>query len=463
MPDKKKRPKIECTSGPASNKAPKLKRMIKAGMNAARFNFSHGTHENHLETLKTVRATAKDSGEPVTTIADLQGPKIRVGDIPEKGIKLIKGKVAEFPVTYKRLCSEVKKGDRILLDDGVLEGKCVSGEPGMLKMKVVNGGTLLPHKGMNFPDSVLSISSLTAKDREDIEFIGQHDFDWVALSFVTNPKDVRLLRKLLTEATPKGKPVPRIICKIEKHEAINNFDAILKETDGIMVARGDLGIEIPAEKVPLVQKMIIDTCREAAKPVIVATQMLDSMIRNPRPTRAEVSDVANAVIDHTDAVMLSGETATGKYPVESVKTMARIVTETESSHYDDVPVEESTRFKALVQDAVSGAANVLAHTVDAKLILVATLSGNAARMVSRFRPELPIIAATASDKVKCQLNLSWSVTPTALPRVKNVEDLIKHSINRLKKDKLVKKGDRVIILAGQPVGKKINFVEVKEI
>lgn len=452
-----------CTIGPASNKLPKLKRMIAGGMNAARFNFSHGTHADHLKTLRAVRAAAKETGEPVTTIADLQGPKIRVGDIAEKGIKLVKGKIAEFPVTYKRLCQEVKKGHRILLDDGLMEGKCISGKPGFLKMKVVNGGTLLPHKGMNLPDSELTISSLTDKDRKDIKFIGQHDFDWVALSFVTNPKDVKLLRKLLTEATPKGKAVPRIICKIEKHEAVNNFDAILKETDGVMVARGDLGIEIPAEKVPLVQKEIIDKCREAAKPVIVATQMLDSMIRNPRPTRAEVSDVANAVIDHTDAVMLSGETATGKYPVETVKTMARIVTETEASHYDDVPVEESTRFKALVQDAVSGAANVLAHTVDARLILVATLSGNAARMVSRFRPELPIIAATASEKVKCQLNLSWSVMPTALARVKGVEELIEGSIRRLKKDKLVKKGDRVIILAGQPVGKKINFVEVKEI
>lgn len=458
-----KRTKIICTIGPASNTPTKLRSMIKSGMNVARLNLSHVTHVDHKRLIRTIRAAAKASREPVAIIGDLQGPKMRVGDLPAKGIKLIKGKIVEVPVTYPKLYKDVKKGHRVLLDDGLMEGQCVGGRVGYLKFKVVNGGTLISHKGMNFPDSTLSVSAITDKDKIDAKFAVEQGLHYVALSFVTDPKDVKRMRRILSAAAKKGQPLPKIIAKIEKHEAVRRFDKILKEVDAVMVARGDLGIEIPAEQVPLVQKDLIDKCRDAAKPVIVATQMLDSMIRNPRPTRAEVSDVANAVIDHTDAVMLSGESATGKYPVEAVQTMARIIREVESSRFDDVPVEESARMADLITDAISGAANLLAHTVDARLMLVATLSGNAARMVSRFRPELPIIASTATEFVRHQLNLSWAVTPIALAKVKDIESLIERSVSKLKRTKLVKKNDKVIILAGQPVGKRVNFVEVKKI
>lgn len=458
-----KRTKIICTIGPASNSPTKLRRMMKAGMNVARLNLSHSTHPEHRKLIRSIRSTAKTLNEPIAIIGDLQGPKIRVGDLPEQGIKLQKGKMVEIPVTYPNLYRDVKKGHRILLDDGLLEGNCVSGRKGFLKFKVKVGGKLTSHKGMNFPDSMLRVSAITEKDKRDAAFSVQQQLEWVALSFVTDPKDVRRMRKILAKAAKKGQALPKIIAKIEKHEAIDGFDKILKEVDGVMVARGDLGIEIPAEQVPLAQKNIIDRCREQAKPVIVATQMLDSMIRNPRPTRAEVSDVANAVIDHTDAIMLSGESATGKYPVEAVQTMARIVRETEESSFDDIPIEESARMAELIEDAISGAANLLAHTVDAKMILVATMSGNAARMVSRYRPELPIVATTATEYVRHQLNISWSVMPVALPKVTDIEDLIDKSIARIKKNKWVKKGDTVIILAGQPVGKRVNFVEVKKI
>lgn len=458
-----KRTKIVCTIGPASEARPKLKRMVRSGMNMARLNLSHGNHSNHRELIRNIRSVARETRLPIGIIGDLQGPKIRIGELPEKGLKVVKGQIYEVPVTYRNLYKDLKRDHRILLDDGLMEGKFVSGKAGLIKFKVVNGGTLTSHKGMNFPDSTLTISSITDKDKVDAEFCVHQGLHYVALSFVTDPKDVRRMRRILKAAAKKGDPIPKIIAKIEKHEAVKRFDEILQEVDAIMVARGDLGIEIPAEQVPLIQKEIIDKCRDVAKPVIVATQMLDSMIRNPRPTRAEVSDVANAVIDHTDAVMLSGESATGKYPVESVQTMAKIVKETEDSPYDDVPVQSNHQLTKLVQDAVSNAANLLAHTVDAKLIIVATLSGNAARMVSRFRPELPIFAVTDSEFVRHQLNLSWAVFPIAIPRAKDIEALISRSVSNLKRTKEVKAGQKVILLAGQPVGKKVNFVEVKEI
>jgi pyruvate kinase len=305
----------------------------------------------------------------------------------------------------------------------------------------------------------LRVGSLTEKDRKDAVFCLEQGVHFLAMSFVTSPNDIFELKRIIKRHLKPGQEAPMIIAKIEKHEAIKNFDAILKVADAIMVARGDLGVEIPAEQVPLAQKQIIEKCRNAAKPVIVATQMLDSMIRNPRPTRAEVSDVANAVIDHTDAVMLSGETATGKYPVETVQTMARIVVETEESPYDDVPLEETKTAK----DAVGGAVNFLSRTLGADAVLVATLSGTSARMVSRFRPELPIFAATSSEFIRRQINLTWAVTPIIVPRSSSINSLISCSIAKIKKDRLVKKGSKVIILAGQPVGKRVNLVEVKEV
>ncbi len=458
-----KRTKIICTIGPASSSAAKLKKMVAAGMNAARLNLSHGTQAEHKKLIKTIRAVDRALGEPLTIIGDLQGPKIRVGDLPVRGIKLVAGKIVEIPVSHPNLYRDVKRGDRVLIEDGLMEGICAGGRRKALKIKVRVGGTLLAHKGLNFPDSTLRVSSLSPKDKADAEFCVQQGLHWVALSFVTKPSDVRALRQILKRAGRSKKELPSIIAKIEKHEAVRNFDKILREVDAVMVARGDLGIEIPAEQVPLVQKRIIDKCRAAGKPVIVATQMLDSMIRNPRPTRAEVSDVANAVIDHTDAVMLSGETASGKYPVESVTVMSKIVRETETSPFDDVPLEEAANFVKLVDDAVGGAANMLSRTLHANAILVATLSGNTARTVSRFRPELPIIAATASEFIRRQINLSWAVMPITIPKVSDIDELIVRSVAKIKRDKLLKTGDEIIILAGQPVGRRVNFVEVKKI
>ncbi len=458
-----KRTKIVCTIGPASKKGPILKKMIKAGMNVARLNLSHAKHSDHKRLIKTVRSAARSVGEPVAIIGDLQGPKIRVGDLPEEGIKLVKGKTVEIPVTYPNLYKDVKKGHRILLDDGLLEGGVDGGRRGYLKFKVKVGGLLTAHKGMNFPDTELSVSAITEKDKKDARFVVEQGLHWVALSFVTDPKDIRRMRRILSSAAKPGQPLPKILVKIEKHEAITRFDEILKEVDGIMVARGDLGVEIAAERVPIIQKEIISKCRAAAKPVIVATQMLDSMIRNPRPTRAEVSDVANAVVDHTDAVMLSGESATGKYPLEAVQTMAKIIAETEGSRFDDVPLSEGMALAAMVSDSVGGAATLMAETMKAKVILVGTMSGSTAQMVSRFRPELPIIAAAPTAFVQHQMNLSWSVHPILIPRVKQRNDLIKRSLLRLRRAKIVKSGDKVITVTSPPSSEPANLVEVVEV
>jgi pyruvate kinase len=459
-----KRTKIICTIGPACNTPEKLTKMVKAGMNVARMNMSHGTHASHAELISMVRSVDHKLGVPITIIGDLQGPKIRVGtDIPSEGIKIAEGETYDIPVSHRTLYKDVKKGDRVLIEDGLMDGVCVGGSPTSLKVKINVGGTLYSRKGLNFPDSTLGVSALTEKDKIDAVFCMHQKVHWVAFSFVTCAADVKQLRGILKRAAAKGQELPGIIVKIEKHEAIKNFDSILAETDAVMVARGDLGVETPAEKVPLIQKHIIDKCRAVGKPVIVATQMLDSMIRNPRPTRAEVSDVANAVIDHTDAVMLSGESANGKFPVESVATMARIVHETEASPFDNVSIEEAETFVKKTEDAIGNAANLLSRTLDADAILVATMSGVTARQVSRFRPELPIIAATPSEFIRRKTNLSWAVIPIAVPRVKDIDELVTHAIAKTKHLGLLKKGDTAIILAGQPVGERVNFVEVKKI
>lgn len=475
-----KRTKIVCTIGPASSKPETLRQMVKAGMNVARLNFSHGTHADHAKLIKRIRKIAHEMGQPVAILQDLQGPKIRVGDLPEGGVPLAKGEEVTFtcgrpsikdkrlPVTYDALHKDVKPGERILLDDGLLSAvvKQVRGKD--VICEVIDGGSLTSHKGVNFPDSSLSVPSMSEKDREDAAFGVSQDVDWVALSFVRSAKEVYDLRYLIKAEEAKFKKEKRdhpikIISKIEKGEAVENIEEILEATDGIMVARGDLGIEMPAEEVPLIQKKLIDRCLVRSKPVIVATQMLDSMIRNPRPTRAEVSDVANAVIDHTDAVMLSGETATGKYPVKTIQTMAKIVHETEASKYDFMPIKQD--IAESTEEAISGVANILAREVKAKVILVASLSGDTARTVSRYRTELPIYAATYDDRVERQLNLSWGVIPFLLPACKTVEELLERSTGYLKKKRVVKRGSRMIVVAGEPVGISggVNLVEIRDV
>lgn len=477
-----KRTKIVCTIGPASTDPETLEKMVEAGMNVARLNFSHGKHSAHAKLIASIRKLSVKTGKPIAILQDLQGPKVRCGELPPKGIELQVGgelvlstepgvKLPKVGLTYDGLHNDVQPGDTLLIDDGLIDVKVTKVQGRDITCEVVTGGTLTSNKGINLPTATLGIPAITEKDTEDMRFGVEQGVDLVALSFVRNAKEIYDLRYLIREYEEElggkvaDKPSIRIIAKIEKHEAVRNIDEIMEATDGIMVARGDLGIEMPAEEVPLIQKSLIDRCLDAAKPVIVATQLLDSMIRNPRPTRAEVSDVANAVIDHTDAVMLSGETATGKYPVESVEAMTKIIMETEESKYDDLETERKDKRSASIEEAVSEVANILSHDIDAKLILAASLSGDTGRIVSRYRPELPILVATDNDRVRNQLGLSWGVKPFILPRCRSVEELVDRSLGYLKKKKLVDKSDKIILVAGEPVGESggVNLVEIREV
>jgi pyruvate kinase len=478
----KKRTKIVCTIGPASDKPEILQKMIKSGMNVARLNFSHGSYEYHGSLIKSLRLLSHKTGEPIAILQDLQGPKVRCGVMPPEGVELVAGRkvilstapgaaLPKIPVDYAQLHEDVRAGDRILLDDGLMEMKVESVQGREITAKVVVGGQLKSHKGINVPTATLQVPAITEKDREDARFGVENNVDWMALSFVRSAKEVVDLRYLIKEYAARTdggsaylQPI-RIIAKIEKHEAVKKIDEIIEAADGIMVARGDLGVEMPAKEVPLIQKMIIDKCRRASKPVIVATQMMDSMIRNPRPTRAEVSDVANAVIDHTDAVMLSGESASGKYPVEAVATMAEVVLETEESKFDDTEHESSYEVGGTTEKAVAGLADILSRNLkQTKLILVASISGDTGRIVSRYRPALPVYVSTDSERARHQLNLSWGVKPFLLPRCHSVEELVERSINHLKREKAVKEGDRIIVIAGEPVGSSgINLLEIRTI
>ncbi|MBI4427137.1 MAG: pyruvate kinase [Candidatus Magasanikbacteria bacterium] len=486
---KTKRTKIVCTLGPSSESVDILLKMVKAGMNVARLNFSHGTYDNHQMLIKNIRAVEQKTGEPIAVMQDLQGPKIRVGIMPADGLALKIGEMVTFdtaaadhsrgviPVDYSDLHLYLKKGERLLLDDGRIETKIVRVVNTQISAEVIVGGVLTSHKGINAPDSKLAVRALTDKDKEDVKFGVANGVDLVALSFVTKPEDVLDLRYLIKEYEKElnlkpAQPI-RIVAKIERYEAVQNIELILEAADGIMIARGDLGIEIPAQEVPLVQKRLVDLALDAAKPVIVATQMLDSMQKNPRPTRAEVSDVANAVIDHTDAVMLSNETAAGQYPVETVETMSNIIVETEKSVYDNLPMRQpqdkpfgSAQGKhKKIDDVISQMSRALAEEVGAKLILAASISGETARLISRYRPELPIVVATATDRVKHQMNLSWGVVPFLLEPCRTIEELIERSLAELKKRQMVKMGDKIIVVAGEPVGHAghVNLLEVREV
>lgn len=474
-----KRTKIVCTVGPATFSAQKIRALIKGGMNVARLNFSHGTHADHAKFIRLIRAEAKKLKQPIAILQDLQGPKIRVGELPKDGILLKPGQKIIFttgkaelpeklPVTYKKLHLDVKPGEKLLLDDGLLSVQVVKVQGHDVDCQVVDGGFLFSHKGLNLPESKVSTSSLSAKDKNDLEFGVMQGVDFVALSFVRTAKDVVTLRNLIKrheKKSGKGKPPIKIIAKIEKREALQNLDAIIKVVDGMMVARGDLGIEMAAEDVPVAQKNIIIKCLAAIKPVIVATHMLDSMIRNPRPTRAEVSDVANAVIDHTDAVMLSGETASGKYPIEAVKTMARVAEETEASMFDNLIEGRTTKKNLSSGEAVTGVARILAEEVDAKAILVASLTGESGRLVASHRPELPVFVVTPEARVCRQLNLSWNVTPFVLPAATSLKVLQENAIKHLIKTRQLKKGDQIIVIAGEPMGAagKTNLAKVVKI
>ena len=470
-----KRTKIICTIGPSSEDPKILTKMIQNGMNVARLNFSHGSYENHLLLMKNIREISKKIDKPIAILQDLQGPKIRVGQL-SKPISIRKGQVVtlgkDFDMDFD-ISRSVKKGERILIEDGLMELKITKVAPsktgskqhGKITCKVINGGVVKSHKGINLPDSTITFPIITSKDLADLKFGLANDVDYIALSFVRSDKDILNLKKLIEKHLPKGMLAPKIIAKIERKEGVANFDKILTATDAVMVARGDLGVEIADSQVPLIQKDLIAKCNSHGKPVIVATQMLDSMIRNPRPTRAEVSDVANSVIDHADAVMLSGESASGAYPLEAVIEMRRIIEATESSPYDDMPAHPFTNEDGLEDykaSLIAGAVLRLAIGVNAGAIIGTTESGYTARFVSRERPQAPILILTDREKVYRQMALLWGVRPLyvkSLSALKNVEGLLKHFVAEAKRMKLIHKGQKVVLVAGNPLGERMNLVQ----
>ncbi|MBI4252701.1 pyruvate kinase [Candidatus Uhrbacteria bacterium] len=450
--------KIVCTIGPASEKTAVLKQLMRSGMNMARLNFSHGTYRSHAKLIKNIRASAKALREPITILQDLQGPRIRIGEVAEEGVVIKKGqavvivpqkeyksgdKPLMLPTHYPQLASDLKKGQHILIADGAMDVRVTKIFGLHMTCTVVVGGTVHSHKGMNIPASRLSVPSITAKDKEDLAFGVKQKVDYVALSFVRSADDVKKLRSLLKRHAQKTRSAASIgiISKIERREAVRNFDEILEVSDGIMVARGDLGIEIPAQKVPIIQKQLIEKCIAAHKPVIVATQMLESMIANRRPTRAEVSDVANAVIDRTDAVMLSGESATGKYPVETVQMMARIAKETEESRYDDYVCQQITREKSSRQ-MIAHAACEIVRTRKLKALIIKDDDPELIAFVAAHRPEVRIIGFSENEKRRRQLNLLRGVTMYTTQ---------KNRYAFLKKVGIVKNGDRVLELEDDEV------------
>lgn len=452
--------KIICTLGPASSNGETLGAMMRAGMTVARLNFSHGSHEGHLETLNMVRGLRDVYGGPVPIMLDTKGPEIRTGIVDGGSVEMVQGDrfslrlTDDSPgdrsgiwVTYPLLGKEVKLGQDVYIDDGTIHLKIDAIEDDRVLCKVVVGGTLGNRKGINVPGANFSFSAMSDKDREDILWGVVNDVDFVAVSFVRDRNDVLAVRKVIEDA---GGDI-KIIAKIETRQAVANIEEIAEVVDGMMIARGDLGVEIATEEVPLVQKRIIDICRSQGKPVIVATQMLDSMIRNPRPTRAEASDVANAVLDGADVLMLSGETAAGKYPVESVETMSRIIAKAE---------EELKRWQRpfavpsvpkSVPDAVSMAAVEIAAKTEAKAILSLTRSGITARMVSKYRPDCPIIATTPSEKTQKELSLSWGVVPVFKCSEGSEDQAIEGAVGEAMKKGLLSEGDMVVITAGMPL------------
>ena len=451
--------KIVCTIGPATSSAAMIERLIEAGMDVARLNFSHGTHAEHAGRIALLRDAAIKHQKPIAIIADLQGPKIRTGPLVGKTPVELKagqrfvittaklmGDANRVSTTFRPLPREVHRGNRILLSDGLIELRVMQVLGEKVVTEVVNGGVLGEHKGINLPGVQLRVPALTAKDRADLAFALKEGANYVAVSFVRHAEDVVLAKNLIKRA---GRDTP-VIAKLEKPEAIENLDAILRVADGVMVARGDLGVEMSPERVPVVQKMIIARAREARRPVITATQMLESMTQNPRPTRAEASDVANAIFDGSDAVMLSAETASGKYPVEAVSMMARIIEDAEANITDfpRPPMQEKLKVAETVAELVCHASREL-HM---RLIAVFTHSGFTARLVSRYRPLVPIVAFTPEAETRRRMALIWGVIARGIADVKKVDGLAEIAEQRLLEEKLVKKGDVIGIVAGTPMG-----------
>jgi len=467
--------KIVCTIGPASESLEMMKKLIEAGMNVARLNFSHGDFEEHGNRIKNIRQASKELGKTVAILLDTKGPEIRIGKLQEEPIELVEneyltltteeilGDKDRIHVTYKNLPNDVKVGSTILIDDGLIGLTVVDIQGTEIRCRIVNGGQIKGRKGVNVPGVKISLPGITDKDAADIVFGIEQGIDFIAASFVRKASDVLEIRELLEKHNASH---IQIISKIENQEGVDNLDEILEVSDGLMVARGDLGVEIPAEEVPLVQKRMIEKCNLVGKPVITATQMLDSMQRNPRPTRAEASDVANAIFDGTDAIMLSGETAAGKYPVESVRTMARIAERTEAAlNYREIFHRLSNAQEISVTEAISQAVAKSALDLNANAIITATESGYTARMVSKYRPKAPIIAVTPNEDVMRRMALNWGVLPVKGEHVPSTDIMFEMAVDSALKTKVVQPGDLVVITAGVPVGRSgtTNLIKIHHI
>jgi len=449
------RTKIVCTLGPASGNRDTLRSLMEAGLSVARLNFSHGTHEQHAATVALVRSTAADLGRPVAILGDLQGPRIRIGDLAAprqvsdgEVVVLVAGEDAapgQFPTTYEHLCDDLKVGDRILVDDGLIELVALDVGEHTVTARVLHGGMIKSHKGMNLPGVAVSAPSITDKDWADVAFAVEHRLEYLALSFVRRAQDIAELR----EKIPKDMLV---VAKIEKDSALENIESIVRASDAVMVARGDLGVELPFEKVPIAQKKIIALCNKLGRPVITATQMLESMITHPRPTRAEASDVANAIFDGTDAVMLSAETAAGQYPRLAVEAMTRIIMEIEK-HLRVVRTDErhsTTDAVVSTEQAIAAAATSAVRSLGAPALIVLTKSGFSARVVASHRPNVPILVLTDQERTYRQLALVWGVIPCLVPHCDTYWDMVKVALAEVRLHGLAREGDRVVVTAGVP-------------
>ena len=465
-----KKTKIVCTLGPSSNTPEIIEKMIKAGMNVARFNFSHGSHEEHKQRIDMVRAASQKLGIPVALLLDTKGPEIRLGKFKNGSIMMEAGK--DFTLTardiegdetiasmnYKELPQDVKAGDHILLSDGLVNLEVVSVDGEDIHTKILNSGKMSDRKRVAVPGIAINLPAVSETDAADIEFGCRMNMDWIAASFIQRGKDVLTIRKILEKHDSHMK----IISKIECQAAVNNIDDIIKMSDGIMVARGDLGVEVPAEEVPMLQKVLIHKCQAAGKPVITATQMLESMCNNPRPTRAETSDVANAILDGTDAIMLSGETAGGLYPVEAVETMARVATFTESNFtpksYEDVDAESATTTESIGKAVVK-----IAKDLHAAAIIASTERGGTAQMISKFRPACPIVAVSPHEAIVRRLQLNWGVQAVTGKEANDTDAVVDNAIFAALDNDLIKAGDLVVLTAGVPVAKagSTNMIRVQ--
>ncbi len=467
-PPKRRRTKIVATIGPVSKSPDVMRKLIEAGMNVARLNFSHGDHADHAQVIADLRKTSEELDTPVTILQDLQGPKVRVGQLSSDSITLeagefvdlvpeedYSGQSATIPIDYPSLAEEAKAGMQVLLADGLMELRVDKVEGRKVHCVVVEEGELKSRKGVNFPELNLRLPALTDRDREDLRFGVKHGVDWVSLSFVRSAEDVRLLKEYLAELGG----TKLVIAKIEKPQAVENLDEILDEVNGIMVARGDLGVELRPETVPMIQKRVIEQCNRRGIPVITATQMLESMVNDPRPTRAEASDVANAIIDGTDAVMLSAESAVGLFPVRAVKMMARIAEDVEHR----ITFKNYSAVDQSISHALSEAALSIEKILMPRYIAVMTTTGHTAHSLAQARPRAPVVAITLSESTYHSLNLFWGIQPLLVKGTRdNFEGLVVQAQNALKNRRLVRKGEKMLVIGGIPalIPLGANFIKI---